>query len=104
MKSFPWRGFRGLYLLTTLVLLVVFFVPGSMAAGKTKVLYTFQGGSDGDFPSGALVFDTEGNLFGTTYLGGTGGCSSYQGNGCGTVFELKRGSNGRWQHIVLYNF
>jgi uncharacterized repeat protein (TIGR03803 family) len=44
-------------------------------------LYTFQGGSDGARPYGALVQDKAGNLYGTTNEGG-GGCN------CGTVFKL----------------
>ncbi len=44
-------------------------------------LYTFQGGSDGARPYGALVRDRMGNLYGTTNEGG-GACN------CGTVFKL----------------
>src|SRR5205807_10152350 len=49
-----------------------------------RVLYAFQGGSDGATPYAGVVFDAAGNLYGTTGSGGTG-CS---GIGCGTVFEL----------------
>jgi uncharacterized repeat protein (TIGR03803 family) len=38
--------------------------------GTEKVLYTFQGGTDGRLP-GALTADAKGNLYGTTELGGT---------------------------------
>jgi len=34
--------------------------------GKTSVLYDFKGGADGGEPSGLLVFDKSGNLYGTT--------------------------------------
>jgi len=50
------------------------------AKGAENVLYAFTGGTDGDFPIAGLVRDKEGNLYGTTDLGGT--------SGCGTVFEL----------------
>ena len=45
-------------------------------------LYAFQhrGGEDGHFPYGGLVFDSAGNLYGTTTEGGT--------DGQGTVFEI----------------
>jgi uncharacterized repeat protein (TIGR03803 family) len=43
------------------------------------VLYSFKG----EAPSG-LTADRDGNLYGTTTLGGSGPCSK----GCGTVFEL----------------
>jgi uncharacterized repeat protein (TIGR03803 family) len=97
------RTARG-YLLTTFAALAILLTPYCLAAGDTKVLYTFKGGNDGIYPSGALVFDSSGDLFGTTYYGGTGTCSSFSGNGCGMVFELKRESDGKWQHAVLYNF
>jgi uncharacterized repeat protein (TIGR03803 family) len=45
-----------------------------------------------------LVFDTKGNLYGTT-LGGGGGRS-----GSGTVFKLTRNANGAWAERVLYAF
>src|SRR5579871_2911640 len=35
------------------------------------VLYAFRAGSDGDLPSGGVVADANGNLFGATTLGGT---------------------------------
>lgn len=44
-----------------------------------RVLYAFSGGSDGKFPTGALVLDAAGDLFGTAQEGGVG---------FGTVFEL----------------
>jgi uncharacterized repeat protein (TIGR03803 family) len=60
-------------------------------AWTDEVLYRFclQGGScsDGDQPSGSLIMDKSGNLYGTTQFGGDGdGCGS---TGCGTVFALK---------------
>jgi len=64
-----------------------------------KLLYTFQGGSDGDNPHGDLAFDSLGNLYGTTAWGGTG-CA---GSGCGTVFELER-SGDQWIEKILYRF
>ncbi|MEI9932720.1 MAG: choice-of-anchor tandem repeat GloVer-containing protein [Rhizomicrobium sp.] len=47
-------------------------------------IYVFQGGSDGVRPSGGLIKDKEGELYGTTEAGGTG-CN---GRGCGTVYKL----------------
>ena len=43
--------------------------PGSPRWAET-VLYSFQGGSDGVNPIAGLVFDTAGNLYGTTLQGG----------------------------------
>jgi len=39
------------------------------------VLYNFQGGDDGDLPTGSLVFDNEGNLYGATLFGGGQGAT-----------------------------
>lgn len=50
------------------------------------VLYTFAGGSDGQYPETPVVFGPGNLLYGTTREGGTGGCSG--GGGCGTVFRL----------------
>jgi uncharacterized repeat protein (TIGR03803 family) len=62
------------------------------------VLYSFAGPPDGQGPTAALVRDTKGNLYGTTFFGGTGACAF--GIGCGTAFKLK--TNG--SETVLYNF
>ena len=63
------------------------------------LLYSFKGGSDGNYPEGGLIFDAAGNLYGTTEAGG--GASGSNG---GTVFELKHNSNGTWTEKVLYAF
>ncbi len=63
-------------------------------------IYRFQGGVDGAQPEGNLVFDQQGNIYGTTRIGGTGYC---QAHGCGTVYELTR-SGSSWTKKVLYNF
>ncbi len=64
-----------------------------------KVLYSFQGGSDGAIPFGGVVFDTAGNLYGTTSIGGHMhvGCLA----GCGTIYELSPTNNG-WKETVLH--
>jgi uncharacterized repeat protein (TIGR03803 family) len=49
-----------------------------------KVMYIFQGGSDGAFPGGGLV-SSGSYVYGTTTNGGGTGCG---GNGCGTVFKI----------------
>ncbi len=63
-------------------------------------LYRFGGGNDGANPYGAdIIFDQAGNIYGTTYNGGTGACAG----GCGTVYKLTP-SNGSWTESVLYSF
>ncbi|HEX8816683.1 MAG TPA: choice-of-anchor tandem repeat GloVer-containing protein [Terriglobales bacterium] len=82
---------------------VVFELSPSNDQWQEKVLYTFKGETDGLEPSGNLVFDSSGNLYGTTYGGGTGtNCTPYEG--CGTVFQLAPTASGPWKKTILYNF
>jgi uncharacterized repeat protein (TIGR03803 family) len=55
-------------------------------AGHETVLYRFSCGTDGNASYSTLLRDTQGNLFGTTILGGDLSC--FGGFGCGTVFKL----------------
>lgn len=79
------------------------------APGKTQwtetVLHSFAGGpNDGQFPTGTLLADGKGDLFGTTASGGdTAFCAP---SGCGTVFELSPPARGkaRWTMTILYSF
>jgi uncharacterized repeat protein (TIGR03803 family) len=64
---------------------------------KSHIIYNFRGGNDGYNPVGKLVFDSQGNAYGVTALGGTPGCS------CGTVFKLTPVSGG-WKESVIYRF
>jgi uncharacterized repeat protein (TIGR03803 family) len=72
------------------------------SSGQFEVLHDFSF-ADGSGPNSVLLFDSLGNLYGTTAYGGEGaGC---QDNfGCGTVFKLTPQSGGTWQESVLYNF
>jgi uncharacterized repeat protein (TIGR03803 family) len=61
--------------------------------GTETVLYSFAGGSsDGEYPQAGLIQGSDGNLYGTTYAGGTGNV--------GTVFRI--GLDGT--ETVLYSF
>jgi len=61
-------------------------------------IYTFQGGTDGAYPSGALTAGANGVLYGVTAGGGS------MGNG--TVFQLTppAQAGGAWTETVLYSF
>jgi uncharacterized repeat protein (TIGR03803 family) len=62
------------------------------AEGKEMVLHSFTGGTDGANPQASLVMDAAGNLYGTTYAGGT--------SGAGTVFKVTE----KGKETVLYSF
>jgi uncharacterized repeat protein (TIGR03803 family) len=51
-------------------------------------LYSFAGGSDGQYPNGPLTLGPGGVLYGTTWYGGDPSCTDLGGGGCGTVFRL----------------
>ena len=63
------------------------------------ILYAFTG-ADGANPYAGLIFDAAGNLYGTTYLGGSTACPY----GCGVVFKLKPNPDGTWTESVLHSF
>jgi len=67
------------------------------------ILHNFQrNGVDGVYPQAVPVFDTAGNLYGTTAAGGSGpGCNDH---GCGTVYELRPKSGGGWSERILHSF
>ncbi len=92
-----------LYLKALCILMLV--VPQAMnsSAQSEKILHSFVAGQVGDgyFPQAGLILDSKGNLYGTTYYGGT--ASNYCSN-CGTVFELSPGANATWTEQVIYSF
>ncbi len=63
-----------------------------------NVLYTFQGGTDGDLPTGNLVAGPFGALYGATLFGGA--------FGYGAVFSLTPPSvaGGAWTEQAIYSF
>jgi uncharacterized repeat protein (TIGR03803 family) len=65
------------------------------------VFYSFTGGTDGGLPTGPLIRDAAGNLFGVTASGGDlSSCQNGVHNGCGVVFRLDRTG----KETVLYAF
>ena len=83
---------------------VVFNVGSSPTPQRTPLLkfiehgipYRFTGGSDGATPFTTLIFDSSGNIYGTTYAGGS--------HGFGTVFELVSLGGGNYMEKVLWSF
>jgi uncharacterized repeat protein (TIGR03803 family) len=81
-----------------LFLCLTTFAARPVAAQTESVLYNFcseEGCTDGRNPEAGLTFHG-GNLYGTTYLGGT--------FGAGTVFELSPNGEEGWNETVLYSF
>jgi uncharacterized repeat protein (TIGR03803 family) len=76
---------------------VVFQLMQNLDGSWTEnVLYAFTGSPDGEVPTAPLIFDSSGNLYGTTSKGGV--------YGSGTVFKLTPHSGGAWTENVLYDF
>lgn len=73
---------------------VVFELSKTESGWVETILHSFTD-SDGAQPFGGLIFDSAGNLYGTTSCGGTGNA--------GTVFELTP-FGGSWQFTLLYSF
>jgi len=72
----------------------------TMCPWTETILYRFSGGSDGGYPYGPVVFDSVGNLYGTTE---SGGMTCGQNFTCGVVFKLTRSGSG-WTETVLHAF
>jgi len=69
--------------------------PNSNGTWNETNLHSFEG-RDGSLPAAKLVFDTAGNLYGTTQRGGL-----YDD---GTIFKIAPATNGRWKETVLHSF
>lgn len=84
---------------------ILVFAAGALAGGNEQIIYRFKGGSDGYSPSGALLKDKTGNLYGVTSEGGTGSCENNE-HGCGTVFQLTPPAQpgDPWSETVLFRF
>jgi len=70
--------------------------PGQNGAWMEQILYSFKAGKDGRNPAAGIVFDSVGNIYGTTEMGGS--------RNQGTVFELAAIGSGHYQHTVLWTF
>jgi len=71
--------------------------PNGDGGWNSTVIHTFTGTGKG--PSGAqyaVAFDNAGNIYGTSYYGGS---KNY-----GTVYELSPGKKGKWTEKTLYSF
>jgi uncharacterized repeat protein (TIGR03803 family) len=75
----------------------VFELSPTKTGWAKTILYEFAGGGlDASQPDSGLVFDSAGNLYGTTLQGGV-----YT---CGTVYQLTPSSTGEWTETTLFTF
>jgi uncharacterized repeat protein (TIGR03803 family) len=65
-------------------------------AWTEKILHSFGNGKDAASPYAGLILDAAGNLYGTTYDGGT--------DALGAVFELIPKAGGKWTEKLLHSF
>lgn len=74
--------------------------PGAGGLWSESLLHSFTAysdqGNDGNSPRVGLTQDAAGNLYGTTYSGGT--------TDNGVVYEMTPNSDGSWSETVIYNF
>jgi uncharacterized repeat protein (TIGR03803 family) len=69
-------------------------------SGTETILWSFGNGKDASTPEAGVALDKNGNLYGTTFAGGTGVGTGCQSNGCGTVWKLTPSGT----ETVLYSF
>jgi uncharacterized repeat protein (TIGR03803 family) len=91
------RGSASLMRILLITIGTLAAASSGLAQSGYKSLHRFTPGKDGEFPTAGLVFDQDGNLYGTTALGG----ANQSG---GVVFELAPKAGGGWTETVLYSF
>jgi uncharacterized repeat protein (TIGR03803 family) len=74
----------------------VYKLTHTSSGWKETVLYNFGGKPDGASPWATPTLDSAGNLYGTTYEGGS--------SNNGTVYKLTKGSSGTWTEQILCSF
>lgn len=76
---------------------------GTTGVWQLTALYKFTAEADGGEPLGGVIFDSAGNLYGTTAAYGGTKCT-VEFNGCGVAFELTPTAEGPWTETVLHAF
>lgn len=81
---------------------VAYKLTKSGTTWKESVIHNFGGSGDGQYPIGNMIFDSSGNLYGTTEGGGS------HGNGTeiagGIAYKLAPKSGGGWTETIMHSF
>ena len=88
-------------LICTIAAITVVLLLVSTTKRQTNTKFSMTSPPSGYTPSAGLVSDSQGNLYGTTYSSSNDVCGV---GGCGTVFKLTRGADGKWSYIVIHHF
>jgi uncharacterized repeat protein (TIGR03803 family) len=83
---------------------VVFRLVQNGSGWTETTLYNFKGSTDGAEPLSDLTFDSDGNLYGTTFSGARTNCDYFGTIGCGTVFRLTPNASGEWTESIVHYF
>jgi uncharacterized repeat protein (TIGR03803 family) len=86
------KKYLGALATALMIFIAVLTRAGFAAASSYEILHVFTGAPE---PSGNLTRDAAGNLYGTTFYGGSG---------YGVVYKLMPNSHGTWTYSVLYSF
>jgi uncharacterized repeat protein (TIGR03803 family) len=74
----------------------VYKLTSTTSGWQQTVIHSFSGSSDGNAPYAPVVFDSHGNLYGNTYLGGSAGQ--------GIVYRLSPQPSGEWTETIVHTF
>jgi uncharacterized repeat protein (TIGR03803 family) len=80
---------------------------GELSPGSQGWTYTDLGNFNptvGYAPPAPPVWDTKGNLYGTTHYGGIGRPKCTTSFGCGVIFRVASNHDGTWTYQVLHRF
>jgi hypothetical protein len=78
---------------------VVFTVD---TTGHETVLYGLTGGADGGLPNAGVIRDSAGNLYGTTWHGGTGGAGVVSAQYSSSKAQQRRSDgHARWLRLTF---
>lgn len=73
----------------------VYMLSHSASGWTFETIHAFSDADQAENPFGGVIFDSEGNLYGTTV---------FVGNGGGAAFQLTPSENGSWTYRLVYGF